>query len=181
MPIYRPDGTPYTALGSLNQIQPDSPSHDFFQSWDAEIIELGGSPLLYYEVIIPSASIDMQYLESRNKLWSQHPTENFGVYDPIPSETSMTMFGADSPNDSMVFYCNYKDTLSRIGHLPMIGSRLYTPHLRENWEIVNRKLGDFHRWKVYRIEIYCVRWQENLTTGEGKVAQGTPSPGFKID
>ena len=138
MAIYRPDGTPYKTLGSLNQIQPDSPSHDLFQSWDAEITRLGGSPLLYFEMFIPAAGIDEQYMETRNPVWSQHPTEIFGTYDPIPSELSMGMFGVDSPNDTMTFYCNYKDTLSRIGHLPIIGSRIYTPHLRENWEIINR-------------------------------------------
>jgi len=181
MAIYNKNGTRYKTTGELSQLVPDSPSHDLFNLWDQEGIRAGGTPLLYYEVFIPKSTIDKIYLESRDKLWSQHPVEIWGVYDPVPSMLDQGLFGIDGP-DTIVFYTNYQDTLSKLGHLPIIGSRIFTPHLRENWEVVDRKLGDFHRWKVYRVEIHCQRFQENLTTGEGRVTHDSdPSPSFEID
>lgn len=180
MTICNPDGTPFKVSGTLSQLLPDSPSHERFNEWDAEVIRIGGTPLLYYEVFIPSQHIDKLYHESRTKLWTQHPVELFAVYDPIPSQMEVGLFGIDSPDD-IIFYANYRAVLDVLGHLPVIGSRIHTPHLREDWEVIDRKLGDFHRWKVYRIEMHCRRFQESLTTGEGKVTQAKPSPSFRID
>lgn len=181
MAIRHKDGTIYKPLGSLSQLVPDSPSHDLFNLWDQEAIRAGGSPLLYYEVLIPSSAIDPQYLEARSKIWTQHPVELFGVYDPIPSQLDQGLFGIDGP-DQTVFYFNYKAILDALGHLPTIGSRIFSPHLRENWEIIDRKLGDFHRWRVFRLEVHCQRFQESLTTGEGQVTQtDDPKPSFNID
>lgn len=180
MAIRNKDGTIYKPSGTLGQLIPDSPSHDLFNLWDQEIIRAGGSPLLYYEVIIPRSSIDPLYLESRDKMWSLFPVEIFAIYEPIPSQMNQGLMGIDGP-DTMVFYTNYQDIISRIGHLPSVGARIYSPHLQENWEVVDRKLGDFQRWKVYRVEIHCHRFQENRTTGEGEVTQQTPSPSFEID
>lgn len=182
MVIRNTDGSVYKSSGSLVQLDPDSPAHELFNKWDVETIHLGGTPLLYYELFIPSSSIDPIYLESRGKMWTQHPTQLYAIYDPIQSTFDVGPFGADGPDD-ITFYTNYKETLGILGHLPVIGSRIYSPHLRENWEVINRKLNDFHRWKVYRCEIYCRRFQENLTTGEGKVTQDdpAPTPSFNID
>lgn len=181
MVIRNPDGSIYKSTGSLGQLQPDSPTNDVFNQWDQEQIKIGGSPILYYEVIIPPSSIDPIYLESRGKLFTQHPIELYVTYDPIPSQWNQGQFGIDGP-DTMVFYANYKATLDALGHLPTVGSRIFSPHLRENWEIVDRKLGDFHRFKVYRCEIHCQRFQETLTTNEGKSTQDNyPKPDFKID
>lgn len=180
MALRNKDGSIYKTSGSISQLVPDSPSHDLFNLWDQESIKAGGSPILYYEVIIPRNSVDPLYLESRDKLWTQTPIELFAVYDPIPSQMFQGTEGIDGP-DTIVFYTNYKYTIDTLGHLPIVGSRIYTPHLRENWEVIDRKLGDFYRWKIYRIEIHCKRFQETLTTGEGQVTQGTPSPSFEID
>jgi hypothetical protein len=183
MVIRNPDGTVYKPAGTLSQLIPDSPTHDLFDLWDQEVIKLGGSPLLYYEVIIPQSAIDKQYIEARTKLWTQHPVEIFAVYDPVPSPLDQGLFGIDGPTD-MVFYTNYRATLNAIGHLPIIGSRIWSPHLRENWEVIDRKLGDFYRFNVFRCEIHCKRFQETLTTGEGQVTQQTQPPDqqfFEID
>lgn len=181
MTILNKDGSVYKTTGSLSQLVPDSPSHDLFNLWDQEVIRLGGSPLLYYEVIVPSNSIDPLYLESRGKLWSQHPVEIFAVYDPIPSQLNQGLFGIDGP-DTMTFFTNFQATIDAIGHLPIIGSRIFSPHLREHWEVVDRKLGDFHRFRVFRVEIHCERFQEVLTQGEGEVTQDSdPQPSFGID
>lgn len=181
MVLYNKDGTVYKPVGELSQLVPDSPSHELFDKWDQEIIRAGGTPLLYYEVFIPTNNVDPIYMESRDKLWSQQPIELWGVYDPIPSQLDQGLFGIDGP-DTMIFYTNYKYTIDAVGHLPNVGARIFTPHLKENWEIVDRKLNDFHRWKVYRIEIHCQRFQESYTTGEGKVSQDDdPTPSFGID
>lgn len=181
MVIRNTDGTAYKASGTLSQLIPDSPSHELFNSWDKELIRAGGSPLLYYEVIIPSNSIDPLYVESRSKLFSTYPIEIFAIYDPIASQFNQGVFGADGP-DQMTFYVNYSDAIDRIGHLPVIGSYIFSPHLREHWEILDRKLADFHRWKVYHVEIHCQRFQESLTQSEGKVTEKTKTrPSFEID
>ena len=114
-------------------------------------------------------------------MWSQDPVELFAWYEPIPAQLNQGLFGIDGP-DVLVLSVNYQELVDRLGHLPIIGSRIYTPHLRENWEVIDRKLGDFYRWKVFRLQIHCQRFQESLTTGEGRVSQGdTPKPSFKID
>ena len=181
MAIRNTDGTIYKTSGSLSQLIPDSPTNELFNKWDQETIHLGGSPVLYYEVFIPRSGIDNLYIESRNKMWSQTPVELFAVYEPIPSQLNQGLFGIDGP-DVLVLSVNYTEIVDTLGHLPIIGSRIFTPHLRENWEIIDRKLGDFYRWKVYSLQIHCQRFQETLTTGEGRVSQGPPpTPSFGID
>ena len=177
--IRRPDGTPYTLSGSLKQFDPSNQTHDLFNRYDQELIALGGSPIFYYEMFIGSNTIDKLYIESRGKLWSQHPIELTAVYEPIAGQASMGLFGLDSPDDSMVFYLNYKAFLESVGHPPVIGSRIFTPHKREHWEIINRKSGGFQRFGEVRLEIYTKRFQESLTTMEGRVSQAEPD--FEIN
>lgn len=178
MAILNPDGTPYKLSGSLQQFDPESPEFDFFNSLDEEVIRMGGTPIYYYEVFIQSQTVDPLYLEDRGKLFSNTPVFLYGFYDPIPSQNMMTTFGIDSP-DELMFEFNYKDVLSRIGHAPKIGSRLYTPHKRENWVIIQRNVEEFKLWGELRLQIMCQRFQESLTTGEGKVTQAQPD--FNID
>ena len=90
----------------------------------------------------------------------------------------MSAFGFDSP-DEMMFEFNYKSVLRQIGHPPKIGSRLHTPHLREDWVIVQRMTGEYKLWGSLRLQILCQRFQESTTTGEGKVTQKKPD--FKIN
>jgi hypothetical protein len=175
--IRNTDGTPYHVIGSVQQFDPGSPDNDLFNLWDQEAIQRGGSPVYYYEVFISQQAIDPLYLESRAKVWSQHPIELFCFYEPIPSTNTLGLFGIDAP-DEMVFEFNYQDVLQRLGHPPKIGSRLFSPHLREHWEIVQCNTGEYKAWNVIRIQVICKRFQESLTTGEGRVTQGQPS--YKI-
>ena len=165
-----PDGTPYEVSGSIQQFDPNNQEHDLFNLWDQEIIQMGGSPILYYEVFISTANIDPLYLEARDKLFSNNPVQLWGLYEPIRSQNQMTAFGFDSP-DEMQFEMNYRAVLTALGHMPRIGSRLHTPHLREDWQIIQCNRGEFKLWGALRVQIIAKRFQETVTTGEGKVTQ----------
>lgn len=178
MPILNPDGTPYKAAGSLQQFDPESPDHCLFNQWDEEIIRIGGSPIFYYEVIIPSGTIDPLYRESRGKMWSNIPIQLYCTYEPVPSQNLQSAFGIDSP-DEMMFEFNFQAVLRELGHPPKIGSRLFTPHKREDWEIIQRNTGEYKLWGELRLQLLCEKFQESVTTGEGKVTQKKPD--FRIN
>jgi len=173
MGICNPDGTEYTAAGSIQQFDPENPEHNLFNSWDQEVIKEGGSPIFYYEVFIQKGTVDPIYWEDRGKIFSNNPAQLYGFYEPIPSQNYMNAFGIDSP-DEMMFEFNYREVLSTIGHPPKIGSRLHTPHLREDWVVVQRNLGEFKLWGALRLQILAQKFQESVTTGEGKVTQKKP-------
>jgi hypothetical protein len=173
------DGTCYQTLGSVQQFNPLAPEHDLFNQWDQESLMRGGSPLYYYEVFIQQQTVDPLYLEDRGKIFSNNPIQLWCAYEPIPSQNELSPFGIDSP-DEMVFEVNYRTTLKTIGHPPKIGSRMFSPHLRENWMIVQRNLGEFKLWGALRLELVCQRFQESVTTGEGDVTQKQPDLKIKI-
>lgn len=177
--IRNPDGTPYKVLGSTQQFDPESSQHDLFNDWDQEALQRGGSPLYYYEMLVQPQTVDPIYLEDRGKLFTNHPVMLWCTYEPIPSQNLLNQFGIDAP-DEMKFELNYRAVLRAIGHPPKLGSRLYSPHLRENWVIVQRNLGEFKMWGALRLELICQRFQESLTTGEGKVTQKQPDVKIKI-
>jgi hypothetical protein len=167
MTIYKSDGTPYYPIGSLRQFNPDSPEHSLMNKWDEEI-KIAGSPIFYYEVFIQDQTIDPIYWEDRGKIFSQIPIALYAYYEPIPSQNMQGNFGIDGP-DEMLFRLNYNATLRDVGHPPKNGSRIFTPHLSENWIIIQRNLSEFRKWGILRMELICQRFQESLTTGEGKV------------
>ncbi len=70
MALCNPDGTPYKLKGNVGQFDPTNPSRDLFNSWDAEAIRLGGSPILYYEYFLQTNTLDPVYMEDRGKLFS---------------------------------------------------------------------------------------------------------------
>jgi hypothetical protein len=179
MTILNPDGTPYKLTGSIEQFDPNDPEHELFNLWDQEAIRQGGSPILYYEVIISPQDVDPQYLEARNKRFSQFPVSLYCSYDPKNAQNLVNAFGIDAPDELEIEF-NYRDVLQKVGHPPKIGSRLYTPHLRENWVIIQRNLGEFKMWGALRLTIIAQRFQESTTTGEGKVTQKNPTPKYKI-
>lgn len=173
------DGTPYQLRGSIQQYDPNDRTHDLFNLWDQESIRRGGSPIFYYEVVISPNMVDPIYLEARSKLFSNNPVQLWCTYEPIPSQNSLSQFGIDAP-DEMKFELNYRAVLQSLGHPPKIGSRLFTPHLRENWVIVQRNLGEFKMWGALRITLICQRFQEDVVTGDGKVTQKEPDLKIKI-
>lgn len=178
MAIKNPDGSAYNLSGSLQQFDPNNPEHDLFNLWDQEIIEIGGSPLYYYDIFINMANIDTLYVEARDKLWSPCPVCIYGYYDPIPSQNMMGAFGIDSP-DEMMFEFNYRYVLKKLGFAPKIGSRIFSPHKNENWVVIQRNVETFKLWGELRLQVMCQRFQESITTGEGKVTQRQPD--FKIN
>jgi len=179
MGLLNEDGTPYKAIGSIQQFNPENKQHCLFSFWDEEAIRQGGSPIYYYEVFIQiNNTFDPIYREDRGKLWSNFPVELWAMYEPIPSQNYQNAYGIDSPDD-IIFEMNYDAVIRDLGHLPKPGSRIFTPHLRENWEVISNKTGEFKTWGIIRIQTLCRRWQETVTTGEGKVSQAQPD--FKID
>jgi hypothetical protein len=173
------DGTPYKLSGSMNTYDPTNPEQFLLNSFDAELIKIAGTPILYYEVFIQSQTIDPLYREDRGKLFSNNPVTLNGYYEPIPSQNYMNMFGIDAP-DEVQFQFNYREVLKTIGHPPKIGSRLYTPHKGENWLIIQRNVGDFFLWGELRLTLITQKFQESVTTGEGRVTQNTSQIQSKI-
>lgn len=178
MVIKNPDGSTFSPTGSLQQFDPSNPEMDLFNSYDQEVIQIGGSPLFYYEIFINLSNIDELYMEARDKIWSQQPICLYGYYDPIPSQNAMGAFGIDSP-DEMMFEFNYRSVLTALNHAPKIGARIFSPHKKENWVVKQRGVEVFKLWGEIRLQVMCDRFQENLTTGEGKVTQRQPD--FKIN
>lgn len=175
--LLNPDGTPYKASGSIQQYDPGSQAHCLFNMWDAESIRMGGTPVFYYEVIIPVGAIDPLYREARNKLYSPNPIQLWCFYEPTPSQYLQTAFGYDSP-DEMIFEFNYEAVKQAIGHEPKIGSRIFTPHRREDWMILSKKTGEYKLWGEIRLQLLCERFQEQATSNEGQVTQKKPD--YKI-
>lgn len=169
------DGTPYKLSGSLDMFDPTNPEHFLLNSFDSELIDIASTPILYYEVFIQvKNTMDPLYREDRGKIWSTTPVTLKGYYEPIPSQNYMNMFGIDAP-DEMQFQFNYRDVLKAVGHPPKIGSRIYTPHKGENWVIIQRNTGEYFLWGELRLTIIAQRFQESVTTGEGRVTQ-SPNP-----
>lgn len=178
MAIKNPDGSLYKPTGTLQQFDPESLEHDLFNVWDQEVIEVGGTPLFYYDVFINVNAIDELYVEARDKIYSQNPIQIYGYYEPIPSSNNMGVFGIDSP-DEIMFEFNYRHVLRTLGRAPKIGARIFSPHKKENWMVMQRNVEVFKLWGELRLQVMCVRFQESLTTGNGKVTNREPD--FKIN
>jgi hypothetical protein len=169
-------GQPYKASGGLRQYQPgvNNPQIQLFNLWDQDAIKQGGSPIYYYDVFISSGEIDTTYIEARGKIFSNNPVEIWAVYDPEPSQNMMSAFGIDSPTE-MIFECNAQAVIKEIGRMPKIGARLYTPHLGENWRIMQRNLGEFKMWGALRVQLIAQKFQETVTTSSGRVTEHHPN------
>jgi len=177
MSIKNCDGTPFQPSGTLNQFDPDNPDLNLINSFDAEIIEISGTPIFYFEIFIQlNNTIDQLYREDRGKIWSNNPIELRGFYEPIPSQNYLNMWGIDAP-DEIKFQFNYREVLQVLGRPPKIGARLFTPHKREHWVVIQRNVGDFFLWGELRLTVIAQRFQESLTTGEGRVSQGGVTAG----
>lgn len=159
------DGTPFQ-LSNLRAFNPNNVEKDLFNSIDAEAIQINGTPIFYYEVFIDSNSIDPLLHEARSKVWSPIPICLYASYDPVISEIFMTPYGADGPTE-VVFELNHKAVLDALGHLPKIGSMIFTPHKNEHWIIKDRKLSDWKNWHQLRLQLECGRFQESKTTEDG--------------
>lgn len=170
--LKNPDGSPFQ-LSDLQNYDRDNPEFELINDWDKEVIEIGGSPIFYYEVMIQANTIDPLYLEDRGKLWNPNPVCLHAIYDPVPSQNYMTTFGIDAP-DEVMFEFNYRDVIEKLGHPPRIGSRIFTPHRRENWQIA--QIGDeqYQLWGQTRLQVMCKKFQETLTTADGKATAKSP-------
>lgn len=176
--IRNPDGSCFQLTGSLQQFDPqENPEIELFNNWDSEIIRQGGSPIFYYEVMIQPNTVDPLYVEDRGKIWSTHPVQLWCFYDPQPNQNAQGLFGIDAP-DEMIFELNYRECLQRIGHPPKVGSRLFTPHKRESWEIIQRNDGEFKGWGQLRLQLICRKFQDSSTNSGVQVQ---PQVDFKLN
>lgn len=173
MPVRNPDGSIYSVSGSRSQFDPENPDLLLFDLWDAEAIRIGGSPIFYYEVFIQPQTTDLLYMEDRGKIWSNDPVELYCFYEPIPASNTMTLHGIDGW-DEMVFELNARDMLRTLGHPPRIGSRLFTPHKREHWEIIQREYAEWKMWGEIRMRLICKRFRESSTNDPGVADQKQP-------
>lgn len=171
------DGSPYQVVGSMQQFDPENPDQNLLHLWDQEMIQQGGAPIFYYEAFIPTNTIDPIYRESRGKIYSNVPVELWCYYDPQQGENLQNQFGIDSPTE-MVFEFNIRHVLSKLGHLPKVNSRLYTPHKRENWKIIQRNTADYKLWGEMRLQLIAERFQDDIITNAGGVKQQEPD--FKL-
>ncbi len=170
MVIRNTDGTPFQLTGSLQRFDPLSPAHDLFNVYDSEVIMLYGSPLFYYEVMIQIENIDRLYIEDRTKLWNPNYQMFYGFYEPIEQQNPSTQFGIDGIGE-VVFECNTRAVVNAIGHMPKRGSRIHTPHLGENWVVVDTRLTQFQLWGAIHLQIICERFRESLTDSSSTVPQ----------
>lgn len=171
--IRNPDGTPYGLSGSLQQFDPNNPEHDLFNSYDEEIIKIGGTPLYYYEIFIQEQTIDPLYIEDRGKLFSNFPVQFYGYYEPPDQNSPSTLIGMDTPDEEIIIEGNYKAVFRDVGHVPKRGSRIVSPHRQEHWIIIDTKLSQFKMWGALHILIHCRKFIESPTTGESNVSQGS--------
>src|SRR5689334_7619863 len=117
------DGTLYQLSGDFTFFDPLTRENELFNQYYAESIRIGGSPLYYSELLVQKQTTDKLYLEDRGKIFLDPPILLYCTYQPIPSSFNQGVFGIDSPDD-IVFELSLTDTLNRIGHMPLIGSRL---------------------------------------------------------
>lgn len=175
MTIKNCDGTPYQLSGSLDLFDPQSPDHALVSSFDSQLINIAGTPIFYYEVFIQTHNtLDRLYREDRGKIFSNNPIQLRGYYEPIPSQNFLNQFGVDSPDELQIQF-NYNDVLKAIGHPPKVGSRIFTPLKSENWVVIQRNAGDFFLYDQLRLTLIVQRFQESVTTGEGRVTQKRPN------
>ena len=153
---------------------PENREQSLLNQYDEELMRIAGTPIFYFECLIQFQGIDPLYKEDRSKIWSPCEIPLVGFYDPQASQNYQDMFGIDSRDEIRIEF-NLRSVLRAIGHLPKLGSRLFTPHKRENWVVRQRNMGEFRLWGEFRLIIMAERFQESVTTNEGKVTQKQPN------
>lgn len=176
--IYGKDGKPYKPSGCYQLFNDKLPERDLVNKWDAEALKMGGSPIYYYEIFIDINNIDPLLMESRAPIWSQVPITLYGTYPIAASENNQGFWGLDNPTGEVPFEFNYKNVLETLGHPPKIGSRLQTPFLNEQWEIIENKTGDYRFYQSTRLICICSRFQEDRVSGTSIAKQ--PDVNFEI-
>lgn len=175
MAIKNSDGSTFKLTGSLQRFDPLSPVVSLFNQYDQEVIQLYGSPLYYYEVHIQLPNIDPLYIEDRSKLWSPNYITFFATYEPIEQQNPSGQFGIDGIGE-VVFEANTQAIVAAIGHMPKRGSRIHSPHLGEDWVIVDTRVTQFAFWGALHLQIVCERFQESLSDASSTV----PTPKYPI-
>lgn len=175
MTLFNPDGTPYKLAGTRQQYDPTNPDLELYDLWDQEAIEVGGSPIDYYQCMIQVQTVDELYREDRGKLYNPYPVRLWAYYEPPQQSQGSLMQGMDPIGEEVIFEMNKTATLKALGgQLPKFGSRIFTPHRGENWYVVDRKISEFRQYSTLHIQLICQKFPENITTGEGRVTAQRP-------
>lgn len=169
------DGRPYQPLGKLAAYNPNSAQNKLFSQFDAEAIRLGGSPILYYECLIQFSTLDKLYMEDRGKVFSPCPIQLYAYYEPPDQVASSGIFGVDTPDMEAIFETNSDATIAAIGHPPKVGSRIYTPHLCEDWVLVDRRQAEFKGWGALHYILHCTKWLPNRTDQTDRFTHNNPN------
>lgn len=174
--IKNSDGTPYKLKGEFSAYDPENKSLELINKWDQELIRMNGTPVYYYQVIIDTNMIDEVYNEARNKLFNPCFIKMWCNYQPQDQQNLSTLFGMDgSPDEEIILEFNYQSIKNCIPDISkMIGSRIFTPHRRENWIVIDYKLSDFKLWSAFRLLVHCKKFQETSTTSNGEVTKINP-------
>lgn len=157
------NGLPYKLDGKFRIYDPRSPKNKLFSKWDAEAIKIGGSPIFYYECLIQFSSLDTLFHEDRGKLFSPCAIQLYATYEPPDQVANSTIFGVDTPDMEAIFELNSDATIEAVGHPPKVGSRIYTPHLCEDWIIIDRRQGEFKAWGALHYILHCKKFPYNKT------------------
>jgi hypothetical protein len=181
--IRRPNGTPYVVPGRLGLYSPNNPDHSLMDRIDMEAIKMGGSPILYYRVIIKGAKVDPLYHEIRDKLYAP-PVEICSVFSPPTPLQNQDQFGIDSPTD-VLFTFNLTNFTTTAGELPTTGSLIFTVVDRNWWEIIQPNINiltDMDRmiWNKLRVQVNARKYQPTATEHDpGRYGYAT-NVGFPI-
>lgn len=162
--IRNSDGTPYRLNADINQYNPSAPEHDLFNIWDEDAIRRGGSPVYYYDILLQPQTTDHFYKEDRGKLFSPTYTELYCTYEVQASQNYVNQFGTDCTN-TVILEFNYRAVLRALGRPPKVGAKIYTPHLKEYWKVLQRNAGEFKMWGILRLQLLCQKWQNDAVTG----------------
>lgn len=175
--IKRTNGTPYVLPGRLGLYSPSSPDHDLMDRIDQEAIRMGGSPILYYRLIMQGAKVDPLYHEIRDKLYAP-PVEVCTLFQPPTPLQNIDPYGIDNPTD-ILFTFNKTHFLAQVGELPTAGSQIYTIVDNNYWEIIQPNINivtDMDRmiWGNIRIQVNARRYQQTSTEHDpGKMGYET--------
>ena len=160
MVIKKSDGSSYNIGGrdSLKSYRPDSQDKEVLNKWDAEMIELSGSPILYYPCYIDT-NYDSLYMESIDSIIAQEGFELTCQFEPVRPIQELGAFGIDSP-DEVLFNFNLTKWREIVTEMPRIKSLFFAKWDSSWWEIIqNNQSEPYKLWNKYRLEIIGRKYQ----------------------